>query len=63
MQSDIKDQICLDLNLDINNLRLEREKQELRDFIERDNAAMKKKMSDEEAERQRKEQEMQVKWN
>ncbi len=42
------------------HFRLEREKQELRDFIERDNAAMKERMSQEEEERARKEREMQV---
>ena len=41
---------------------MEREKQELRDYIERDNKAIKEKMSAEEAERQRKEKEMQVLW-
>ena len=40
--------------------RLEREKQELRDYIEKDNNAMKERMSAEEAERQRKEREMAV---
>ena len=41
--------------------RMEREKQELRDYIEKDNAAMRDRMSQEEEERQRKEQEMKVK--
>ncbi len=40
--------------------RMEREKQELRDFIEKDNKAMKERMSAEEAERQKKEREMAV---
>ena len=43
------------------NFRLEREKQELQDFLERDNKAMRDRMSKEEEERQRKEREMQVK--
>ena len=42
------------------NFRLEREKQELQDFLERDNKAMRDRMSKEEEERQRKEREMQV---
>ena len=41
-------------------VRLEREKQELQDFIEKDNKAMKDKLSKEEAERERKEKEMAV---
>ena len=40
--------------------RMEREKQELQDFLERDNKAMRDRMSQEEEERQRKEREMQV---
>ena len=43
------------------NFRLEREKQELQDFLERDNKAMRDRMSKEEEERQRKEREIQVK--
>ena len=39
---------------------MEREKQELQDFLERDNKAMRDRMSQEEEERQRKEREMQV---
>ena len=39
---------------------MEREKQELQDFIEKDNKAMKDKLSKEEAERERKEKEMAV---
>ena len=39
---------------------MEREKQELRDYLEKDNKAMKDRMSQEEAERQRKEKEMAV---
>ena len=39
---------------------MEREKQELRDYLEKDKKAMTDKMSAEEAERQRKEKEMAV---
>ena len=39
---------------------MEREKQELRDYLEKDNKAMRDRMSQEEAERQRKEKEMAV---
>ena len=39
---------------------MEREKQELRDYLEKDKKAMSDKMSSEEAERQRKEKEMAV---
>ena len=39
---------------------MEREKQELRDYLEKDKKAMTDKMSAEEAERQRKEREMAV---
>ncbi len=38
--------------------RLERERQELRDYIEKDNQAMKSKLTEEEEERKRKEEEM-----
>jgi hypothetical protein len=41
--------------------RLEKEKQELRDFLERDNKAMKDRMGKEEEDRLRKEQELKVK--
>ena len=43
-----------------NSYRMEREKQELRDYLEKDKKAMTDKMSAEEAERQRKEKEMAV---
>ena len=43
-----------------NFYRMEREKQELRDYLEKDKKAMTDKMSSEEAERQRKEREMAV---
>ena len=39
---------------------MEREKQELRDYLEKDKKAMSDKMTAEEAERQRKEKEMEV---
>ena len=42
---------------------MEREKQELRDYLEKDKKAMTDKMSAEEAERQRKEKEMAVSSN
>jgi hypothetical protein len=47
----------------LNNLvsRLEREKQELRDYMEKDKKAMKEKLSKEEEERQRQEEEMKKK--
>ena len=40
--------------------RMEREKQELRDYLEKDSKAMRDRMSQEEEERARKEQEMKV---
>ena len=39
-------------------MRLEREKQELRDYMEKDKKAMREKMSEEEEDRKRKEDEM-----
>ena len=38
--------------------RLEREKQELRDYMEKDKKAMREKMSEEEADRRQKEEEL-----
>jgi hypothetical protein len=51
------------LSTNLNNLvsRLEREKQELRDYMEKDKKAMKEKLSKEEEERQRQEEEMKKK--
>ena len=40
------------------SIRLEREKQELRDYMEKDKKAMREKMSEEEEDRKRKEEEM-----